>query len=158
MTSLRRKPFFSSPLLSLPHLERHTSYRPPRKPHSAPGPGPAPCTPPRFHYISTCTQFARTDSCLLLWGRRSENIEPAHCAERQHWRHNSDSSERKAGKKKEKEKCFDVQKSLPPFSIFHPTCRSGKKGAAPDSLSSPHPVRTREVRGVARYLHEWCER
>lgn len=51
--------------------------------------------PPRFHYISTCTQFARTDSCLLLWGRRSENIEPAHCAKRQQRRHNSDSSKKK---------------------------------------------------------------
>lgn len=113
---------------SLPRLERRTSYRPPQKPHSAPPPPPPPhpCMPPRFHYISTCTQFAQTDSCLLLWGRRSENIEPAHCAERQQRRHNSDSSERKAGGKK----CFHVQKSSPHFLFF--IRRVGQeKGAAP---------------------------
>lgn len=44
--------------------------------------------------ISTCSQFARTDSCLLLRRRQSENIEPAHSAERQHHQHNSDSSEK----------------------------------------------------------------
>lgn len=101
--------------------------------------------PPRFHYISTCTQFARTDSCLLLWGRRSENIEPAHCAERQQRRHNSDSSERKAGKKKKK--CFDVQKSSPHFLFFIRRVGQEKRGGA---RPSPSPPRTaREVRGAA---------
>lgn len=47
-----------------------------------------------FHHISTCTQFVRTDSCLLLWGRLSENIEPAHSTKRQQHQHNSDSSEK----------------------------------------------------------------
>lgn len=51
----------------------------------------------RFHYISTCSQFVRTDSCLLLWRRQRENIEPAHSAKRQHHQHNSDSSKKVLG-------------------------------------------------------------
>lgn len=66
---------------------------------------------PRFHYISTCSQFVRTDSCLLLWRRRSENIEPAHSTQRQHRRHYSDSSE----------KVLDEQSLFTALSIFHQT-------------------------------------
>lgn len=47
-----------------------------------------------FHSISTSSQFVRTDSCLLLQRRQSENIEPAHSTKRQHHQHNSDSSEK----------------------------------------------------------------
>lgn len=47
-----------------------------------------------FHSISTSSQFVRTDSCLLLRRRQSENIEPAHSTKRQHHQHNSDSSEK----------------------------------------------------------------
>lgn len=47
-----------------------------------------------FNSISTSSQFVRTDSCLLLRRRQSENIEPAHSTKRQHHQHNSDSSEK----------------------------------------------------------------
>lgn len=50
--------------------------------------------PLHFHYISICSQFVRTDSCLSLWRRQSENIEPAHSNNRQHHQHNSDSSKK----------------------------------------------------------------
>lgn len=69
-----------------------------------------------FHYISTCSQFARTDSCLLLRRRQSENIEPAHSTERQHHRHNSDSSE----------KVLDEQ-SLRPTFYFSSNISAAKK-------------------------------
>lgn len=47
-----------------------------------------------FHYISTCSQFVRTGSCLLLWRRQSENIEPAPSTERQYHQRHSDLSKK----------------------------------------------------------------
>lgn len=67
-----------------------------------------PCSLLCFHYISACAQFARTDSCLLLCGRQSENIEPAGSTTRRQRQHNSDSSK----------KC-STGRVLAPLSIFH---------------------------------------
>lgn len=67
-----------------------------------------PCSPLCFHYISACAQFARTDSCLLLCRRQSENIEPARSTMRLQRQHNSDSSK----------KC-SMGRVLVPLSIFH---------------------------------------
>lgn len=69
-----------------------------------------PCSLLHFHYVSDCAQFARTDSCLLLCGRQSENIEPGHSTMRLQHRHNSDSSK----------KCSMGRVPAPP-SIFHQT-------------------------------------
>lgn len=67
-----------------------------------------PCSLLCFHYISACSQFARTDSCLLLCGRQSENIEPARSTMRLQRQHNSDSSK----------KC-SMGRVLAPLSISH---------------------------------------